>query len=58
MDKNTEAAFHWIIDILESHSIKYCISGGFAARVYGVERELADIDIVLNDSDISKIVDE
>ena len=56
--KNTEVAFHWIIDILERHNITYRISGGFAARVYGVDRELADIDIEVADADIPKIVDD
>lgn len=56
--KNTEAAFHWILDILERHSITYKISGGFAARVYGVNRELVDIDIEVEDADILKIVDD
>jgi hypothetical protein len=56
--KNTETAFNWIIDILERHGITYKISGGFAARVYGVNRELADIDIEVADADILKIVDD
>lgn len=56
--KNTEAAFNWIIDILERHRITYKISGGFAARVHGVNRELADIDIEVADADISKIVND
>lgn len=50
--KNTEKAFLWITDILEKFGIKYKISGGFAARVYGVNRELADIDIEVKDEDI------
>lgn len=53
--KNTEAAFHWIIDILENKGIRYKISGGFAARMHGVSRELADIDIEIADEDILKI---
>lgn len=55
--KNTEAAFNWIIDILESLGIKYKISGGLAARTYGVNRELADIDIEVDDTEIIKIFD-
>lgn len=53
--KNTEKAFHWIISILEKHNIKYKISGGFAARIYGVNRELADIDIEVPNSYIKTI---
>ena len=56
--KNTEAAFHWIIDILQHHGMVYKISGGFAARVYGVNRELADIDIEVADVDIIKIIND
>ena len=56
--RNTEAAFNWILDILERHGITYKISGGFAARVYGVKRELADIDIEVADADTLKIVDD
>lgn len=55
--KNTEVAFNWIVDILERYGITYKISGGFAARVYGVNRELADIDIDVADSDILKIAE-
>ena len=39
-------------------NIPYKISGGFAARVHGVNRELADIDIEVNDNDIALISDE
>lgn len=43
--KNTEAAFKWIVELLKKHSIPFQIKGGFASRLYGVDRELADIDI-------------
>ncbi len=56
--RNTEEAFLWIINILEDKEIKYKISGGFSARLYGVERELADIDIEIIDEDFSKILNE
>lgn len=53
--KNTEKAFLWITGLLEEHSIQYKISGGFAARIYGVQRDLADIDIEISKQDILKI---
>ena len=56
--RNTEKAFLWIMDILERNKITYKISGGFAARTYGVKRELADIDIEVSDKDISIIASE
>lgn len=56
--KNTEKAFHWIIDILEEYHIAYKISGGLAARLHGAKRELADIDIELADADVIKLAHE
>lgn len=56
--KNTDKAFHWIVDILEQRQIAYKISGGLAARVYGAQRELADIDIELADADVAKMAEE
>ncbi len=55
--KNTENAFIWITDLLESLSIPYQITGGFAARVYGVDRPLADIDFDVPEASIQKIVE-
>ena len=49
---NIEEAFNWIISLLESNGIPFRISGGFAARIHGAKRELADIDIDIRDSDI------
>src|SRR5690348_1943552 len=45
--KDTEAAFKWIVSIIQKHNIPFQIGGGFAARVYGVKKELADIDIAM-----------
>lgn len=47
--KNTEAAFKWIVALLNKHNIHFQISGGLAARLYGSKRELADIDIVMEE---------
>ncbi|MEX2029256.1 MAG: hypothetical protein WD963_02120 [Candidatus Paceibacterota bacterium] len=56
--KNTEAALKWIVSILEKHNIVYRISGGFAARVYGSQRELADIDVGMQENHFSEILSE
>lgn len=52
---NTEEAFNWIISLLESNGIPFRISGGFAARIHGAKRELADIDIDIRESDIDML---
>ena|SRR3990167_4969559 len=44
MEKAVNALI-WIKNILETHRIPYQISGGLAAKAYGVQRELNDIDI-------------
>jgi len=36
--RDTKKAFLWIIGILERNTIVYKISGGFVARIYGVNR--------------------
>lgn len=55
-DKQTErqkakGALEFIIPILEKYGFRWCITGGFAAYAYGVDRPLSDIDI---DVDCSK----
>lgn len=46
-----EKALKWIIPILQKHDIRYEISGGFAAHIYGADRHINDIDI---DVDLSE----
>ena len=55
MVKKTREAFTWIIKILRKSKIPYWITGGFAARIYGSKRPLADIDIEVHDKDIDRI---
>lgn len=43
--RNTEAAFKWIVGLLNKYQILFQITGGFAANLYGSKRELNDIDI-------------
>ena len=56
--RRTKEAFEWIIKILNKHKIKYRISGGFAARIYGSKRKLADIDIEIPDNSFKDILPE
>lgn len=54
-EKNTEEAFRWIVGLLRKHNIPFQIAGGFAARLYGSQRELADIDIGIPDSEFDAL---
>lgn len=52
---NTEEAFRWIVGLFQKHSIPFQISGGFAARLYGSNREPNDIDIGVPDDCLEKL---
>lgn len=53
--RNTKEAFNWIVDILRKNQIRFKVDGGLAAKVYGSDRKLADIDIVVHDKDVNKV---
>jgi hypothetical protein len=50
------AALRWVVGILEKHKVTYQITGGFAARVHGVDRPLADIDFDIPNAAMSAIL--
>jgi hypothetical protein len=56
--KNTKEAFLWIADILEKNAIQFKINGGFAAKIHGCTRELADIDIDVPEKYIDVVAKE
>ena len=58
MARRTRDAFRWIIKILHKHNVPFQIAGGFAARIYGSHRLLADIDIGIHDNRLKEIVPE
>ncbi|MBY0110792.1 hypothetical protein K2Y00_02205 [Patescibacteria group bacterium] len=47
MEAKTVEAVYWIVGILNKHQVPYRIGGGFAARIYGSNRAINDIDISL-----------
>ncbi len=55
---STKEAFNWIIGILRKHNIRFQISGGLAARLYGATRPIADIDIEMSDDGFDKILSD
>jgi len=55
MNKNTRNALKWIVNILQENNIPFFISGGLAARIYGSERSLYDIDIEVPEKYISML---
>lgn len=57
-DKNTKAAFHWIVNILKKFNTPFQIAGGLAAIVYGANRPLEDIDIDIPEEYFSLIKEE
>ena len=58
MQEKTLKALHWIVGILDKHSIPYRIGGGFAAYAYGADRPVNDIDISLSGEYFPVIVSE
>lgn len=56
--KNTKEALAWITEILNKHNIPFRVSGGFAAKIYGSTRELADIDIGMKKNYFPEIISD
>ncbi len=56
LQEKTIEALKWIVDILNTYGIDYQISGGFAGKVFGSQRELHDIDIDIPDKYLGEIL--
>lgn len=54
--KDTESAFKWIVNLLQKYKIPFQIKGGFASRLYGVKRDLADIDISIPEDKFDELL--
>ena len=57
MSMDTLPALNWIIGFLKSNDIPYVACGGLAAKVYGAERKLNDIDIYVPDKYFYSVVE-
>lgn len=49
LPEKTLNALRWMLDLFEKHKIQYQVSGGFAAKLYGSDRTLNDIDFDVPD---------
>ena len=58
LQEKTTNALRWIVEILDRNKIPYKIGGGFAAKVYGADRPVNDIDISLSGKYFPVIVPE
>ena len=52
MKRKTKKAFYWITMLLDQHHVPYRLSGGLAAKVYGSNGALADIDLDIDELSI------
>ena len=53
--KKTKEAFLWITNLLKINKIRYQITGGFVAKIYGSSRGFDDIDILLSNNNLFQI---
>jgi hypothetical protein len=49
-------AAQWIVELLRDRNIPFLICGGLAAKGYGSERDLNDIDLFVPGEDFSAVV--
>jgi len=58
LNSKAKHALIWITDILQKQNISFQITGGLAAKIYGVARELSDIDIDIPEDQLVRIETE
>ena len=56
--KKAQAAFGWVLPVLQRIQVPYQVSGGLTPKVYGSTRPLIDIDIDIPDSAFEAIMAE
>src|SRR3989339_796818 len=56
MESKVEQALRFIVDKLNMAAVPYQLTGGLAARLYGAEREINDIDFDIYEEDFDKIL--
>ncbi|MEH0673083.1 nucleotidyltransferase domain-containing protein [Vibrio owensii] len=56
MSKKVIVALKWLKGLLESENIEYQIVGGLAATIHGGNREVADIDLYIENSAANKVL--
>ncbi|ENO3966363.1 nucleotidyltransferase domain-containing protein [Vibrio vulnificus] len=56
MSKKVIVALKWLKGLLESENIEYQIVGGLAATIHGGTREVADIDLYIENSAANKVL--
>ncbi|KLN66071.1 nucleotidyltransferase domain-containing protein [Vibrio sp. VPAP30] len=56
MSKKVKVALNWLKGLLESEEIEYQIVGGLAATIHGCNRDVADIDLYIENSDANKVL--
>ena len=55
--KDTAKALAWIVSILRQRQIPFQIPGGLAAKAYGSQRDINDVDIDIPDNRIPDILE-
>lgn len=56
MSEKVKVALKWLKGLLDAESVEYQVVGGLAATIYGGSREIADIDLFIQNSDANKLL--
>lgn len=55
MEDKLKNSLQWIVGILKNHNVPFQITGGFAAKIYGSNRHVNDIDIDIPENNFNEI---